>query len=76
LAGKVNVDNTKKSRKPVYKSAYNFFMADTKRTKLEPNDQKLVAIPADPTHVPIAHVSTPLDRPKGKPKTERDKGKP
>jgi hypothetical protein len=59
-------------------AAYNSVMTDTSKTKLEPNDQKLVEIPevAGPAHAPIAHVSTPFDGPKGKPETESDEGKP
>jgi hypothetical protein len=53
-------------------------MTDTEKTKLEDADQKLVEIPETDisTHPPIAHVSTPLEGPKGRPETESDKGKP
>jgi hypothetical protein len=51
-------------------------MTDTSKSELEDNDQKLVEIPkiASLSHPPIAHVSTPLDGPKGKPETESDEG--
>jgi hypothetical protein len=48
-------------------------MTDTKKAELEPNDKKLVEIPEE-SHPPIAHVSTPLDGPKGMPETESDEG--